>query len=260
MTPLCIDADRADDTLRRTLAPAKAPGAWTVVLRVSRVHGILRGEGEITDDHGAPVAHREFTNGPSFECASVARAVGVWASLVLDAEVDRAAHAAATVPSPAAKLASAQGLERRPVADARPEPEGAARVLRAPEARPRQAERRDRRGRVPDVRHRHGRPRRSGVFLIIEIDNGVYLRPMIAAGRTVSPLLPTGDVYGTWGITRFDVCLRIPGMYNPRRGLQVDTCGGADLGFLLFRLDVRRPYQRRSQSELTHHPLSSRSA
>src|SRR5215467_4408302 len=85
----CGDASRAEALLRKALAPAKAPGAWTVSMRVEQGDGrALRAEGEIADENGAPVAHRALME-TTTECSGLARAVGVWASLVLDAEVQR---------------------------------------------------------------------------------------------------------------------------------------------------------------------------
>jgi len=98
----CLDAGRAEDALKRALTPSRAPnGKWTVTLRVEKAPGsTLRGEGEITDQAGTIVAQRTIDTG-STECTSLARAVGVWASLVLDDEVQRAvATSAASPPKP----------------------------------------------------------------------------------------------------------------------------------------------------------------
>ena len=97
----CADAARAEASFRGALAPSTAPtAAWTVALRIGRVNGELRATGEITDGSAAPVAHRTITRG-GVECAALARAVGVWASLVLDAEVQRAVENA-PIPAPPA--------------------------------------------------------------------------------------------------------------------------------------------------------------
>ena len=129
----CTDAGRADDVLRRTLAPARAPsGAWTVTLRVTPAPGgALRGEGEVTDAAGAPVAHRDFIDAAP-DCAPLARAVGVWASLVLDQELARVRSA--VTPLVASTLPAAPPLPRddavpevsvwpAPIANEKPRPE-----------------------------------------------------------------------------------------------------------------------------------------
>jgi len=55
----CGDAARAEELLRRALAPSVAPhGGWTVTMRVHREGGSLHAEGELTDESEAPVAHR----------------------------------------------------------------------------------------------------------------------------------------------------------------------------------------------------------
>jgi hypothetical protein len=72
------------------------------------------------------------------------------------------------------------------------------------------------------------------IFLVLELDGALFLRPMLAAGRTLEPLKPGADVYGTYGAMRLDACLRLPGLYVPKHGLHLEGCGGADLGFLHF--------------------------
>src|ERR1700733_5565336 len=94
----CSDGQKAAETLRRALAPSVAPrAAWTVSVRFERTGTHLGAEGEISDELGAPVAHRAMKQ-DSWECSALARAVGVWASLVLDAEVERAAAPKAAGP------------------------------------------------------------------------------------------------------------------------------------------------------------------
>ena len=236
-SPLCSDAARAEETLKRTLAPARGPGVWSVTMRASRARtGVVRGEGEIVDDLGAPVAHREFTSTSYSECSGLARAIGVWASLVLDAELERAkkqqaesarAIAAAKIPMPSD---AGPSLWPAPVVNEKAPPQYYSLLQHDPAKRSVEI------GFSTFLMSGTGTGALVGpaAFMVIEIDKGLYLRPMIAAARTLEPLTQTGDVYGTWGATRFDVCLRIPGMYLEKRGLQLDTCGGADLGFLHF--------------------------
>lgn len=236
----CSDAARAEELLRRTLAPSRAPRArWRVELRVAREASGLRAEGEILDEGGAPVAHRVFVRAQApLECAGLARAVGVWASLVLDAEIEKAKSAppaapAASAPAPAA---GAPGQDALVV----PWPAPAAHEKPAPEAFPLLKHDDDRRtlelGVATFLAGGTGTGVLAGpeVFTVFEVGSAVFLRPTIAFGRTLQTLKPTGDVYGTWGITRFDACVRVPGLYVDRRGIQLDMCGGADIGFLHF--------------------------
>jgi hypothetical protein len=66
-------------------------------------------------------------------------------------------------------------------------------------------------------------------FLFIEAGHGIFLRPSLAFGQTLTSL-PPGNISGTWIGSRFDTCLRMPGLYQSHRGMQVDMCGGGDVG------------------------------
>jgi len=74
----------------------------------------------------------------------------------------------------------------------------------------------------------------ASVFTVSEVGDGWFLRPSLAIGRTMTELVPSSDVYATLGAGRFDACKRLPGNYLERRGMQLDMCGGADLGFMHF--------------------------
>ncbi len=228
----CSDAGRAEELLRRTLAPSRAPrAAWNVTLRFAKDATGLRAEGEITDEHGAPVAHRVFSRATP-ECAALARAVGVWASLVLDAEVDKAKDAPPP-PAPApVKLGAPEPLVPWPAPAPHEKPSPEAFPLLKHDAGSRSLEI----GVASFLMGGTGTGVLAGpqVFTVFEVGNGVFLRPTVAFGRTMESLKPTGDVYGTWGVTRFDTCIRVPGLYMDRRGMQLDLCGGADIGFLHF--------------------------
>lgn len=69
------------------------------------------------------------------------------------------------------------------------------------------------------------------VFGVVEVGRGWFLRPMLGLGRSLTRIGATPDVYATVGLTHLDACGRIPGNYLERRGIQLDLCGGADLGF-----------------------------
>lgn len=234
----CDDVARAEELLRRTLGPSLAPRrAWRVELRVGRELGGLRAEGEILDEHGAPVAHRTFVRATP-ECSALARALGVWASLVLDAELEKSKSAPAVTsaalaptpppPSPIADVAAVPWPA--PAPNEKPSPE-AFTLLKHEDGR-----RSFEVGVASFLMGGTGTGVLAGpeLFTVVEVGSGVFLRPTIAFGRTLQTLKPTGDVYGTWGVTRFDTCVRVPGLYMDRRGLQLDLCGGADIGFLHF--------------------------
>lgn len=242
---------RSEDVLRQAVASARAPGtAWVVRIRVEPTNAhSLRAEGEIIGENGSVIAHRTLS-GAAGDCDGLARAVGVWASLVLDTERARSSPEAA----PAGGTASAgapttTGATSSPgrspdlgVADGHPEMTWPApAVLEKPS---------------PEhewyLHHDDERTLELGVgaflmmgtgantlagatpYVVIEAGNGIFLRPSLAIGQSVMPLASAAEVRATWAAARFDTCLRLPGLYTRHRGIQLDTCAGADLGFTHF--------------------------
>lgn len=72
------------------------------------------------------------------------------------------------------------------------------------------------------------------VFLFDEIGNNLYLRPSVAAGEA-----PAAEAHSTWAAGRLDVCTRLPGGYPTDQGLQLDLCGGTDVGATYFAAGSR---------------------
>jgi hypothetical protein len=244
----CSPADRAEQALRKALQPALAPApGWVVTLRIDRTtgHG-LRAEGEIDDATGAPVAHRTL-GGTAGECASLARAAGVWASLVLDAELRRA-NQAATDRQPEGGPTGPEatpGAGATATAEAEPATQWPA---PAPPEKP-----------SPEhdwyLHHDEGRTLEVGagtflmtgtgggalagptVFAVLEGSHGLFFRPAIAFGESLTDLPPSDVKSSTWSAARFDTCLRLPGLYTLHHGMQLDACGGAEIGFTY--LDAR---------------------
>jgi hypothetical protein len=243
----CKEGDRAEELLRRTLTPALAPSrGWTVTLRIERNGRTPSAEGEITDATGAPVAHRTVP-GAGGECGGLARAVGVWASLVLDAELRRANAAAMEAQADSAagtRSGSGTGTVNASENGAGAEPATAWPAPAPPEK--------------PSPEHdwylHHDDQRTlelgAGVFLmtgtgggalagptafvVVEAGHGLFLRPSLAAGQSLTSLPPTDLKNSTWAATRFDACLRLPGLYSRNHGMQLDICGGTDLGFTII--------------------------
>jgi hypothetical protein len=217
-------AASAEEALRRALDPAKAPGpAWKVALRVAADHGVLHASGEITDETGAPVAHRAMDGR---ECTGLARAIGVWASLVLDAEVERKKQ----VPPPPIPPPSQPAAELWPAPEPPEKPSPEAALFLAHSAEQRQIEV----GLASYVMTGTGTGMIAGgsLFAVSEVGGGWFLRPALAAGWTFAEVVPTTHAYGTLGAGRFDACKRIPGNYLEKSGIQLDLCGGTDVGFL----------------------------
>ncbi len=237
---VCTDRDKAEEQLRRALVPSVGPKAgWTVTLRVEKRDGALEAAGEITDENGAPVGHRELRASLAGrrgvrDCAPLARAMGVWASLVLDAQVERAKAAEAAEArdrdskNPQVAVAA---LWPAPVVNEPPPPEAALFLAhQSPDKRSIEI------GASGFLMDGAGTGALAGpaIFAVIEVGNAVYLRPTLAIGRTVQPLPASDAVFGTWGAGRLDTCKRLAGMYLDRRGLQLDGCAGGEIGFVSF--------------------------
>ncbi len=235
----CASAQQLEALLRSSIGPARAPSAgWLVSLRIENTTSrVLRAEGDITDGTGTPIARRVVSGSPA-DCEALARAVGVWASLVLDAEVSR--------PPPAPSLG--------PSADSAPGvPPGPASRSSAPK------------GATPPVPNGNGPPVRTrdeslplsphvepralelglGTFLmvgpagqafagatpyaVLGASGGFFMRPSLAIGQGLPS--PSSDERTTWATVRLDGCLRMHGLYPTNYGLKLDLCAGADAGF-----------------------------
>lgn len=304
----CRESDRAEELLRRTLTPALAPShGWVVTMRIDHVGPrSLRAEGEITDTAGAPVAHRSIAGSAGGgDCAGLAKAVGVWAQLVLDAELRRANAAAMAKPDASAIVRAGAGagagagggahggagsraraeLGARSAAggDLGGEPDvgagGGVGVgigdgtgtaagtgvvspgdagVETPGAWPAPAPL-DKPSPEHDWYLHHEEARTleigAGVFLmtgtgggalagptafvVVEAGHGIFLRPALAFGQSLTSLPPSDIHNSTWAATRFDACLRLPGLYTRHHGMQLDLCGGTDLGFTTVASDTQ---------------------
>ncbi len=220
----CSDAARAEEAFRAALAPSTAPGpAWIVTMRVSRDAGELHASGEITDRAGAPVAHRTIDRRGS-ECAGLARAIGVWASLVLDAEVQRALEQA-PVPAPPPPPPPQAGWPEPAPAPEKPSPESQLFLAHPKEERNVEVG-------VSSLAMggtSNGMIAGGSLFEVSEVGAAWIPATLDRDGQPRSPQT-AGAV--TLGAGRFDACKRIPGNYLDQRGLQLDLCAGPEIGFL----------------------------
>jgi hypothetical protein len=258
----CTDGNRVPDALRRALgAMRSSPAGYTLALRVTRIGPrTMRAEGIISGEAEAPIAHRVLY-GTDPDCIDLAQAIGVWASLVVDA---RAAHVdlpgdptpeapapvgeppyAAAPDSPSGGASTGGGAIRASptgtepsLEEVRPLPRDMLLLqgeLRSPQrdmllrrdAGPRYLEL----GASAFLMGNAGRGAIGGVspFAFIGVGSDVFLRPALAAG-VAGASSASGDGRATWVDGRFDVCFRVTGSYSARAGLQLDTCGGADIG------------------------------
>jgi hypothetical protein len=232
-TATCADSRHAEAELNEALSRARAPAPeWRVTMRIRKTaSNALQADGDIIDDGGAAVGHREFT-GKLKDCEGLARAVGVWASLVLDAEIRRPRPTTtsqasndpdATVDSVNAAQSQSEQKKPAPLPDPFPQPD-------------QEPSRRD----EPATKELG-----IGGFVMSGIGGGsalvgastffdfaagrvMLLRPSIAVGES----LPGAGPQTLWAALRLDGCFRMVGQYTSRRGLQMDMCGGVDVGFL----------------------------
>jgi hypothetical protein len=232
----CADGRRADEMLRQELARAQAPGhAWLVAMRVQETSpGALRADGEITDSAGSTIGHREFT-GKASDCTGLARAVGVWASLVLDDEIRHPRPAPNTSESTPASPGSHGGTgapptrKVEPPAPTDPQPD-----IPLPLPPDEKASRRDEQrtvelglGTFLMATSDTGVLIGATPFVVVEVAKGVFIRPAVAlAGNVLS------GPATMWAAARLDGCFRVAGQYTSRRGIQLDLCAGMDAGAL----------------------------
>ena len=231
----CRDAAAARAHLNEALGPALAPAAsWTVRARFERRGARLFAHGDVTDADDITVATRTLST-PGSDCASLAKGLAVWASLVLDAEIDRAKpkDPVETTPPPAPPPFTPP--PDVPVAGETAEERAKNRPLEANLfLTHRQDERTVELGLSAFVMGGTGGgaivgPAASAVF---ELAHGVFLRPTLLGGHSVGGLT-TGEASATFLASRFDACGRLPGLYREGRGLQLDLCGGGEVGFSL---------------------------
>jgi hypothetical protein len=97
-------------------------------------------------------------------------------------------------------------------------------------------------------------------FVVIEAGHGVFLRPAAAFGQSLTSLPPSDVKSTTWTAARFDTCLRLPGLYARRRGMQLDLCAGADAGVAIVQANssTTLPYLALGPSLDLHGELGGR--
>jgi hypothetical protein len=224
---VCASNARAEALLRRGLASSVAPGTmWVVNVHLDATgRRAVTAESEITDDDGMTVAHRSLVGS---DCDGLARATGVWASLVLDTQVEHHEEIAKEQAPPA----PVEPDTRPPAPWPAPEP---------PQPPPPEAdwylhhadERNVEVGAAAFLMTGAGAVAVGGVspFIVVETGHGVYLRPSIIAGESLTSITANVDARAIVAATRVDACVRMPGLYTQHRGIQLDACLGADLGF-----------------------------
>ncbi|MDP9000449.1 MAG: hypothetical protein M3O46_10105 [Myxococcota bacterium] len=248
--PQCADGDRAEELLRQALAPARAPGqGWVVTMRVTgATPSAVTAEGEISDASGNAHGHNALT-GSAADCAGLARAMGAWALDFLEKRDEHPPPADSVNPSlrplpqpppaePAVVRAPGGPPPSQDICQSHPSTPG------CPAQIDRAVAQRDRVYRdgmpepdyaMPALELGMGAFLMAGggaggyaggtVFLVDEVAQGVFLRPSAALGNSLAT-----DVSSIWAAGRLDTCVRLPGRYASRNGIQLDLCGGPDVG------------------------------
>lgn len=230
-TTSCADGHRAEMDLKQALSRARAPAAgWLMTVRIHmNSTDAAQADGEISDEKGAPVGRREFKRKVG-DCDGLARAVGVWASLVLDAEIRRP-RTASTDSDEAAESAQRPGPGDAGVAPA-PKPKDSPRG--PPRSPPDDTLSRDE---SATYEVGTGALVMSGIgggnayafvggtlFLAIAATKALFFRPAVALGQALE------GQSSFWVAVRVDGCFRFTRQDASRRGLQVNLCGGVDVG------------------------------
>jgi hypothetical protein len=222
---VCPNLEQAQDALRETLGNSVAPQeGWRLRVFDERrgTHVIVTAN--LDDAQGNAVAHREIDATSSDRCAGVISALGVWAALVLDAEVTKAKAHPPTNPStpPGGDKLIAIVAHDAVVADAGvPQPHG--RTLEIGASGTLMSSPLETSGTTDAALVGVG----GDIFMLVELARSFFVRPSLAAAALVG-----GSTPATYYATRVDACLRIPGNYVEHRGLLLDACAGTELGAL----------------------------
>ena len=261
----CSDGERARAALNDALLAARAPahggtrphgaraargpssheGAhWTVTMTVAT--GLEAGGGpksvaaSIVDDAGTVVAQRTLTDRSARACLPLARAVGAWASLVLDAEMNRATDDDEPRGSSAAARSSGSSAS---ASSPRPDPSLAVGLAREGSIRDSAAD-----SPTPTERKavelgtmvylRNGLMTTGGIaglspFITVELTPSWVLRPALFFGRSTEEIASSSGESASMLSHlggRTDICRRIPGNYIERRGIEADLCAGLEGG------------------------------
>jgi hypothetical protein len=230
----CADSDRAEVLLRQALEQARAPGpGWVVTMRVgAATPPAVSAEGDVADASGTSLAHNVLS-GDAADCSGLARSLGAWASLVLQTETQRAHPADSANRTPQPPPQSPPQARSVPVVRA---PAAVAPFVQSAASSETQAAGETQDYDMPTLELGMGAFLMVGggaggyvgvsPFLVDEVARGVFLRPSVALGDSLATNLSS-----IWAAARLDTCVRLPGRYASRNGIQLDLCGGPDVGF-----------------------------
>jgi hypothetical protein len=240
----CADRDHAEEVFRQGLASSRAPApGWTITIRIeATTPPAVSAKADITNPSGTSLGNNTLA-GDGANCAALGSAMSAWAADLLHAEVERTQPGAGpgSPPSPPAPrpVGAPGGADVCQVAPDAPGCQAQKEVnlaLEAKQGRGDGYERPAREYEMPALELGVGpfflvggaAGSYAGItpFLIDEITEGVFLRPSLAFGESLAT-----NVSSTWAVARLDTCARLPGRYEGHNGLQLDLCGGPDIGF-----------------------------
>lgn len=227
---VCSNLEQAQDSLKAALGSSVAPeSGWRLRVFDERQGTHIVVTANLDDAQGNAIAHRVIEATASDRCDGVISALGVWAGLVLDAEVAKAkAHPKVLVASNAATQNNTTTASNATNTDA-----GA---LPPPEIPP-----------DATLPQQHKRVVEIGgsatlqnspltlydaalvggdVFTLVEIVHSFFLRPSLGGAASI------GGGPAAYFDGRIDACLRVPGNYVEHRGLLLDMCAGTELAGL----------------------------
>jgi hypothetical protein len=236
----CPDAARARAALDDALAGAQGPRRagnvgssphWLVTVRLHREIDLGGAEAVIADDAGREVARREVTE-RGRACVPLTRALGAWASLVLDQELARGARGPGGgdggAPAAPALRGARHGNGMDFLLPTAPPPDHvpAASAARAVEV-----------GASVSLRSGlvgSGTAAFAAPHVAFQVGQAVILRPSLLAGGSTDrvPTSRGAALAFTAYAARVDACRRIPGNYIDRRGIELDVCGGGEVAFI----------------------------
>jgi hypothetical protein len=228
---VCSNLEQAQDSLRAALGASVAPeSGWRLRVFDERQGTHVVVTANLDDAQGNAIAHRVIDATASDRCDGVISALGVWAGLVLDAEVAKAkTHPKVLVASNARTAAStnAPNTASNTTSDAAtPLPE-----LSPDATLPQHPKRTIEIGASATLSNSplnlYDAALVGGdVFTLVEVVHSFFLRPSLGGAASIG-----GGTAGYFD-ARMDACLRVPGNYVEHRGLLLDMCAGTELAGL----------------------------
>ena len=240
---ICANPAQVEAVLQASLERARVPsGAWSLGVNLERLNSQeIRARAGLSNADGTVVARRVLWSAAD-DCEGLARAVGVWASLVLEADVARANAQADAPPPPATPDTATSAPANPPAEDA---PVGTAEVTgRTDDAPPvppmiRAAVAPEPVGEAPaQSLEPPAMELGTGMFTMLgmagaavsgvaldstfAVPGGIFLRPALLGG--VVSTTQAGMV-----AVRVDTCLRFTPL-SAERSFEVEPCFGAETG------------------------------